>query len=116
MIRAVIAAAFLALAGLVASAPLDDCSKLPSWTIKDVNITSRDTVGNDGRATFTFVNNLTQASDTVTCSLVANYRCEINGVPSEKSVKINIQSMMETLYVSVEQTQTCEGKPSWVSQ
>lgn len=104
----------LPFAGLVGAAELADC-KLPTWTIKDVKISSYDSVGRNGTASFTFTNNMTGKSDSLNCTLVANYRCEIDGTPSESSLKINLQSQTGVLYVFVAQNQTCDGMAVYVS-
>jgi len=86
-----------------------DCAKSPSWTFENFKIESRDEVGQNGTAAFTFVDNLSNKAEALNCSLHSNYRCEFDGTPSDDSVVINIQAMMDRMYVSVSQTLKCDG-------
>ena len=99
----------LSLASLAWSSETVSCSKNPSWTIKNLSIKSRDEVGSAGKAVFSFTDNLTGKTDALTCTLVANYRCQFDGTPSDPSITINIQANMEVLFVSVSQKVTCDG-------
>jgi len=105
----------LGLASLALSSNAADCGKLPSWTIKDLKINSRDEVGSAGKAVFSFTDNQTGKSDALSCTLVANYRCQFDGTPSDPAVTINIQAMMEVMYISVTKKLTCDGAATFVS-
>jgi len=100
---------FLLVAGLTGLAFAVDCSKTPSWTVKDFKLNSRDEVGSAGKASFSFTDNLSGKTDALSCTLVANYRCQFDGTPSDPNVTINIQAMMEVLYFSVSQKLACDG-------
>ncbi len=67
----------LLLAGLALASDGVDCSKNSSWSIKDFHIKSRDEVGRNGSAAFTITDNLSGTSDPVNCTLIANYRSEL---------------------------------------
>jgi len=97
----------LGFAALGSSSEAANCSATPSWTIKDLNIKSRDEVSAAGRAVFSFTDNVTNKTDSLSCTLIANYRCQFDGTPSDPTITINIQAMMEVMYISVTQKLTC---------
>lgn len=101
----------LVLSALAQTTPADDCSKLPvpSWTISNLKIQSRDTVGNTGTAAFTLTYGLTGKSDALNCSLVANYRCEIDGPPGNKNLKVNLQVQNDVAYFSLSEQLSCDN-------
>ncbi|KAI0408198.1 hypothetical protein F4802DRAFT_550946 [Xylaria palmicola] len=89
------------------SAPLEPCGKPPSWTFRNLNITTRDEVGSAGTAGFAFTYNLTNKTESITCPLHSNYRCTITGTKNDDSTVIDIQLGLGTLYVSVIQVLDC---------
>ncbi|KAI1424630.1 hypothetical protein F5Y12DRAFT_796820 [Xylaria sp. FL1777] len=89
------------------SSPLEPCGKLPSWTLRNLNITTRDEVGSTGTADFAFTYNLTNQTESITCPLHSNYRCTIAGTQSDNSTVIEIQIGLSMLYVSVVQVLNC---------
>jgi len=103
-------AVVLHLVGIVHSAAVAGCTDLPSWTFSDVVKSGRDAVGTSGSASIKVTNNKTNTTDTLKCtSLVAGYRCQFNGTPTDKDLKITLQFQMEVLIVSVEGDLTCNG-------
>lgn len=96
------------------SAPLEPCGNLPSWTLRDLNITTRDEVGSTGTAGFAFTYNLTNQTESVTCPLHSNYRCTITGTENDNSTVIDIQLGLGTLYISVVQVLNCGDSGSYV--
>ncbi|KAI8953891.1 hypothetical protein F4801DRAFT_535968 [Xylaria longipes] len=85
----------------------EPCSKSPSWTIRDLNITTRDEVGEDGTAGFDFTYNLTNQTESIMCTLHSNYRCTITGTKNDNSTVIEIQIGLGILYASVVQALDC---------
>ncbi|KAJ3575178.1 hypothetical protein NPX13_g4122 [Xylaria arbuscula] len=94
----------LVLAGLGLAEP---CSEPPSWTIRDLNITTRDEVGENGTAGFQFTYNLTNQTEAITCTLHSNYRCTITGTKNDNSTVIELQIGLGMLYVSVVEDLAC---------
>ncbi|KAI0968674.1 hypothetical protein F4678DRAFT_195620 [Xylaria arbuscula] len=93
--------------GLGISAPLEACAELPSWTLRNINITTSDNVGSDGTAGFVFTYNLTNKTESITCPLHSNYRCTITGTQNDNSTEIDLQLGLGTLYLSVIQVLDC---------
>lgn len=93
----------------------DNCTDFPTWTIKNFETSTSDSVGNSGKASFTLINSLTNTSDDLTCVLVANYRCEIAGTPSDKNLSIIIAIRSAALTVSLDQTLDCPDRTTCVS-
>ncbi|KAI0533671.1 hypothetical protein GGR58DRAFT_99325 [Xylaria digitata] len=89
------------------STPLEPCGKLPSWTLRNFNITTRDEVGSTGTAGFEFTYNLTNQTESITCPLHSNYRCTITGTQNDNSTVIEIQLGLGMLYLSVIQALNC---------
>ncbi|RYC61709.1 hypothetical protein CHU98_g4508 [Xylaria longipes] len=92
----------------------EPCSKSPSWTIRDLNITTRDEVGEDGTAGFDFTYNLTNQTESIMCTLHSNYRCTITGTKNDNSTVIEIQIGLGILYASVVQALDCGDGGSYV--
>ncbi|KAI0107741.1 hypothetical protein GGR51DRAFT_570695 [Nemania sp. FL0031] len=104
IVRPLLALTFVSL-GI--SAPLEPCAEPPSWTLRDVNITTRDEVGETGTAAFAFTYNLTNETESITCPLHSNYRCTITGTQNDNSTVIDIQIGLGWLYMSVVQVLDC---------
>ncbi|KAI1275894.1 hypothetical protein F5Y07DRAFT_368297 [Xylaria sp. FL0933] len=106
----------LALVGLgISAAPLDPCgTKAPSWTLRNLNITTRDEVGEDGTAGFILTYNLTNQTESVSCPLHSNYRCTITGTQSDNSTVIDLQLGLGSVYVSVVEVLSCGDSGSYV--
>ncbi|KAI0394336.1 hypothetical protein F5Y17DRAFT_457972 [Xylariaceae sp. FL0594] len=98
---------FLALVPTAAAAA---CKEPPSWTIQNLNITTRDEVGSTGTAAFAFTYNLTNATEPVACPLHSNYRCTVSGTRADASTVIDLQIGLGTVYLSVVQTVDCDGE------
>jgi hypothetical protein len=76
---------------------------LPSWTVKDIKIKSKDAVGNGGSASFTIIPGAAGKAETLTCaSLQANYRCHVVS-KAQPGVEIDIQINTQVAHVSVTQ-------------
>lgn len=77
--------------------------KLPSWTIKDVKIKSRDAVGSGGSASFTITSDATGTSEALSCaSLQGNYRCKVAS-KAQEGVEVDLQINTGVAFVSVTQ-------------
>lgn len=116
MLSSAIGHVLLLLGGVALSVrAADNCTEFPTWTIKDFETSTSDSVGNTGKASFTLINSLTKTSEALTCVLIANYRCEIAGTPSDKNLSIIIAIRSAALTVSLDQTLDCPDKTSCVS-
>jgi hypothetical protein len=104
----------LAFASLGISAPLEPCGQVPSWTLRNVNITTRDEVGETGTAAFAFTYDLTNQTESITCPLHSNYRCTITGTQNDNSTVIDIQIGLGMLYMSVIQVLDCGDSGPYV--
>lgn len=97
------------------AAAADDCTTFPSWTIKDFRSSSSDTVGNDGTAEFTLINNLDDTSDDLTCTLEANYRCTIVGTPTDANLTVTIAIRSASLTLTLDKVLECPDRTSCVT-
>ncbi|KAI1816855.1 hypothetical protein GGS20DRAFT_146399 [Poronia punctata] len=97
-------ATFITLTLALAAEP---CAKAPSWTFQNLNITTRDEVGETGTASFGFTYNLSNQTDSVTCPLHSNYRCTITGTRSDNSTIIDLQLGLGTVYLTVFEVLGC---------
>lgn len=111
MMRPFLAMVFV---GLGISAALDPCGSLPSWTLRNLNIATRDEVGSTGTATSTFTYNLTNQTESITCPLHSNYRCTITGTQNDNSTIIDLQLGLGTLYTTVIQVLNCGDTSPYV--
>ncbi|KAI1182139.1 hypothetical protein F5B17DRAFT_450252 [Nemania serpens] len=89
------------------TAALQPCRKPPSWTLRNLNIATRDEVGSDGTATSTFTYDLTNRTEPIACPLHSNYRCTITGTRNDNSTVIDLQLGLGTLYTTVIQVLDC---------
>lgn len=95
----------LAILGTLGGAlPAADCDKIPSWTFKNLKWHTLDTVGQNGSASFTLVNSVTDKAVDLKCTLVANYRCQIK---TDDATEVTLQAQNGVLYVWVDQDLTC---------
>jgi hypothetical protein len=99
--------ALLPLAKFAISSQADSCTPLPSWTVSNLTIHSEDAVGSNGTASFSLTYNSTGEVDVLNCTLVANYRCAINGPPGDKNLNIDLQARIDIVYVSLTEPYTC---------
>jgi len=99
------------------AAPLvevDACATFPSWTITNFTSNAPDTVGSGGKASFKLTNNLTGASDELSCPLQVNYRCIISGIPSDKDTTVHIAVRAQSLTLLVDKAVECPGRTTYV--
>ncbi|KAK4445716.1 hypothetical protein QBC34DRAFT_428881 [Podospora aff. communis PSN243] len=108
----------LSLPLLTCSSPLPQtdpspCTAYPTWSVSDFSSTAADAVGNNSgaKATFKLTNNLTSVTDEITCSLQVNYRCIINGTPSDKDLIIHLGVRAGTLTLGLDRVVAgCPGR------
>ena len=90
-----------------------DC-KLPSWTVKDIKIKSRDAVGNSGSASFTIVPDATGKAESLACAtLQGNYRCQVNS-KAESGVQVDLQINTGVAHMSITQLKFPCGSAMYV--
>ncbi|KAI1177005.1 hypothetical protein F4777DRAFT_232190 [Nemania sp. FL0916] len=97
----------MTLIGLGLSARLESCAKIPSWTLRNLDIETFDYVGSNGTLAVTFTYNLTNQTESITCPLHSNYRCTINGTKNDNSTIIDMQLGINSLYMTVWQVLSC---------
>jgi hypothetical protein len=73
---------------------------------------TNDSVGAGGSASFKLVNNLSGASDELTCSLQVNYRCIIVGTPSDQNLTVNVAVRAQSLTLLLDESVECPGRAS----
>ena len=112
MLWSVLASVLLHFVGLVLSLDTNACDNPPTWVIEDLNIKTLDEVGSSGSASFNLTNSMTGKTDSLTCALVANYRCEIDGTPSDQDVRINMQIQTDVARMSISETMHCDDEAS----
>jgi len=93
-----------------ALATTDPCTTFPSWTISNFHSNTTDSVGTGGSASFTLVNNLTNATDDLSCPLQVNYRCIFAGVPSDANLTVNVAVRAESLTLLLDESVECPGR------
>jgi len=101
--------AFLQVLTVVLAAGCD----APTWTIKDFHVTFGAEVRSGGPLSFNITSSMTNQTDRATCSLRANSRCDIQIAAS--GLNIMFQSWVEQVIFGVNQTQICDGKPTYVT-
>ncbi|KAK3315743.1 hypothetical protein B0H66DRAFT_640714 [Apodospora peruviana] len=91
----------------------DYCTTPPSWTIANFKSNTSDTVGSGGSASFTLINDLSGASDQLSCALQVNYRCIIAGTPSDKNLTVHVAIRTGSLTLILdEELRDCPGRTS----
>jgi hypothetical protein len=119
MLSHLLAPALLLLVGSALAAPLDaidECTTFPTWTVTGFKSNTSDSVGaanNNaalGSASFTLTNDLTGATDALTCSLQVNYRCIIAGTPSDGNLTVNVAVRAGSLTLLLDEAVECPGR------
>ena len=77
----------------------------PSWTIKGFKATYSNNVTPPGAASFSITSG--NSTEALTCELRANSRCAFYGTPANKGLTIEMQTILDTLYVTLNQTFAC---------
>ena len=80
-------------------------SGLPTWTVKNLTVGYGAEVATGGKASWTFINDKSGASENVTCSLRANSRCEVDSLGTHILLQISI----DTVYWTVNLPWTCDS-------
>lgn len=93
----------------------DACATETTWTIKDFESSTSDSVGNDGTAEFKLTNDVTNVTDELTCTLEANYRCTITGTPSDENLTVMIAIRSASLTLTLDQVVDCPDTTSCVA-
>lgn len=101
------------LVSLLSPVLAQDC-KLPSWTIKEIKIKTRDAVGNSGSASFTFTPEATGKAESLSCApLQGNYRCHIKS-KVDPAVEVDLQINTGVAHMSVTQMKFPCGSARYV--
>lgn len=91
----------------------EECT-LPSWTIKDIKIKTRDAVGNGGSASFTLVPSATGKPEQLACArLQGNYRCAVKS-QADPGVEVDLQINTGVAHMSVTQLKFPCGSDTYV--
>ncbi|KAL1875325.1 hypothetical protein VTK73DRAFT_10109 [Phialemonium thermophilum] len=107
-----LAGVLLGLAELALLVRADKCTTFPTWTLKDFQSNGTDSVGGNGTASFTLENDLTGTSDDISCNLQVNYRCTIEGTPSDANLTITFEIRMISITFVLDEVLSCPGKTS----
>ncbi|KAK4158878.1 hypothetical protein QBC43DRAFT_294608 [Cladorrhinum sp. PSN259] len=92
---------------------LEYCTKYPSWTVESFSSRTSDSVASasGGTANFTVVNNLTGVRDELSCSLQVNYRCILEGIPSDGNLTVHVAIRAGSLtFILDESVGGCPGR------
>ena len=103
------------LAGVAVGAPTVSCYKVQPWSVQDFKVVFGAGQGQTlptAKTTFTLSGGVTGKSETVTCTMRANSHCQIDGIPGDKNCHIYIQTYLDTYLISVNETISCDEKPS----
>ncbi|KAH6848421.1 hypothetical protein B0I37DRAFT_377579 [Chaetomium sp. MPI-CAGE-AT-0009] len=93
---------------MVAPACSDGATIEDLWLIKQVNVThTKDELVQPGSASWTVTNTFTNITERLTCTLRANYICEINGTPEEDSFHIWLQINLNVAAFTFNQSLPC---------
>jgi hypothetical protein len=78
------------------------------WLVEQVNVThTTDLLVEPGSASWTVTNTLTNITERLTCSLRANYICEMNGTPEDDSFHIWLQINLNIAVFTFNQSLPC---------
>ncbi|KAK3293730.1 uncharacterized protein B0H64DRAFT_219011 [Chaetomium fimeti] len=78
------------------------------WLVTQVNVTnSNDALVEPGSASWTITNTFTNVTERLTCSLLAGYRCEMDGTPEDDSFHIWLQINLNVASFTFNQTLPC---------
>ena len=78
---------------------------LPTWTVKSLKTESGTGLG-AGKATFDFMDNATNKTETLSCTLRNGYRCEIT--PANTEMLLSLQIQIDILYFTMKTGMTCD--------
>ncbi|KAK5659926.1 hypothetical protein OQA88_13390 [Cercophora sp. LCS_1] len=94
-----------------AAVDVDYCTTFPTWSVTDFFSDTTDSVGSGGKATWKLINNLSGASDEMTCTLQVNYRCIVTGTPSDKDLTVHVAVRSGTLtFILDKEVDGCPGR------
>ena len=81
------------------------------WRVQQLNVNYTDDERvRRGNATFTITNNLTNITESIRCSLRANYVCEVYGTPAQETLQIWLQINLGVARFTLNQTVDCSSE------
>lgn len=87
----------------------DPRCEVPSWSVQDVSVTySDDDTETPGLASFNITNSVTHQHESLTCQLLYNTLCRIEGTPLDKDLHIYLQVNLWVAVIHFSQTWTCK--------
>ena len=82
------------------------------WLVDQLNVAyTSDELVRPGNASFAITNNLTNTTETIRCSLRANYVCEVHGTPGYDSLQIWLQINLDVARFTLNQSLVCSNAP-----
>ncbi|KAK3304959.1 uncharacterized protein B0T15DRAFT_256332 [Chaetomium strumarium] len=82
------------------------------WLVERLNVTyTSDELVRPGNASWTVTNTLTNTTERISCTLRANYICELNGTPGDASFHIWLQINLDVATFTLNQTLPCGDRP-----
>ncbi|KAK4236971.1 hypothetical protein C8A03DRAFT_45131 [Achaetomium macrosporum] len=83
------------------------------WLVERLNVTyTSDELVRPGNASWTITNTLTNTTERLSCTLRANYICELNGTPGDASFHIWLQINLDIATFTLNQSLPCRGETS----
>lgn len=78
------------------------------WLVERVNVThTNDELVKPGSASWTVTNTLTNLTERLTCTLRANYICEMNGTPEDETFHVWLQINLNVAVFTFNQSLPC---------
>lgn len=78
------------------------------WLVEHLNVTyTENELVRHGNASWTITNTLSKTTEHLSCSLRANYICELNGTPGDAGLHIWVQINLDVAAFSINQTISC---------
>ena len=81
------------------------------WLVEQLNVTyTENELVRHGNASWTLTNNLAKTTEHISCTLRANYICELNGTPADAALHIWVQINLDVAMFSINQTIPCDTR------
>ena len=82
---------------------------VPVWTIHSVTITYSNETFTPGHGVIDISDSTTlnKTRETVTCDVLANYRCTITGTPSDPNLRMTVLVSVDSVYATFNTTWSC---------
>ncbi|KAK3386797.1 hypothetical protein B0H63DRAFT_140891 [Podospora didyma] len=94
-----------------------DSETIPNlWSVQELSVTyTDDELVSQGNASFILSNHVTRYTESLRCSLRANYVCEFHGTPGDKDLEIWVQLNLQLASITISEPWACDAGSSGVS-